>query len=419
MAERRAGLGRGLGELFQRTDVDARPHPVDEHVIVGRRKEQDSSAPTQGPGQWVDQDPVTDDKQVTANVPSHVAQEHAATEAATASNQSSGRRTTDLQGTGEESPDGVPVPEVTSREGDSMITSEVPSTVEDSSTVEAGAAKPEAPADDHDHEGLVDPANGYYADIPISRIVPNPRQPRTVFDEDALDELVESIREIGLLQPIVVRDTGQETFELVMGERRWRATKAAGLETIPAIVRRTDDDDMLRDALLENIHRAQLNPLEEAAAYQQLIDDFACTQQELGERIKRSRSQIANTLRLLNLPPTIQRRVAAGVLSAGHARALLGLSDPLAQEQLAQRIVAEGLSVRATEEVVALGGGEGRRPQRRGVRQRDPRLEEISVELGNYLDTRVEVTQGRKKGKIVVEYASQDDLARILELLRS
>lgn len=264
----------------------------------------------------------------------------------------------------------------------------------------------------------VDPSNGYFTELPIDQVHPNAKQPRTMFEEEALEELVGSIREVGLLQPIVVRQDGPESYELVMGERRWRASRQAGLDTVPAIVRATADDDMLRDALLENIHRVQLNPLEEAAAYQQLMEDFGCTQQELADRIKRSRSQIANTLRLLNLPPTVQRRVAAGVLSAGHARALLGVPDVPAQETLAQRIVAEGLSVRATEEIVALGAMDRPKPRQRPLRGNDPDLQEVSVELENYFETRVQVTQGRTKGRIVVEFASRDDLNRIVQLLR-
>ncbi|MDN5725263.1 MAG: ParB/RepB/Spo0J family partition protein, partial [Propionibacteriales bacterium] len=199
------------------------------------------------------------------------------------------------------------------------------------------------------------PEGSYFAEVPLSSIVPNPHQPRTVFDEDALAELTESIREVGLLQPIVVRPVGAEQYELVMGERRWRAATESGLDRIPAIVRETKDHDLLRDALLENLHRAQLNPLEEAAAYAQMLEDFSCTQEELATRIKRSRPQISNTIRLLKLPPTVQRRVAAGVLSSGHARALLAVTDPLGQERLAQRVVAENLSVRALEELVTLG----------------------------------------------------------------
>ena len=215
------------------------------------------------------------------------------------------------------------------------------------------------------------PAGSYFAELPVSDISPNPRQPRTVFDEEAMDELVESIHEVGLLQPVVVRPLDGGRFELVMGERRWRAVQRAGLDTIPAIVRETEEHDLLRDALLENLHRAQLNPLEEAAAYQQMLEDFGCTQEELSARIKRSRPQISNTIRLLRLPATVQRRVAAGVLSAGHARAILAIDDRAAQERVAQRVVAEGLSVRAVEELVTLGET-GR--DRSSSRRREPKL---------------------------------------------
>jgi ParB family chromosome partitioning protein len=261
------------------------------------------------------------------------------------------------------------------------------------------------------------PSGSSYADLPLAAIVPNPRQPRTVFDGDALDELVDSIREVGLLQPVVVRPLGDDTYELVMGERRWRASQLAGTGTIPAIVRPTEDHDLLRDALLENLHRAQLNPLEEAAAYQQLLEDFGCTQDELATRIKRSRPQISNTIRLLRLPPTVQRRVAAGVLSAGHARALLALPDPLGQERLAQRVVAEGLSVRATEELVTLGERDQPTPTRRGPREPSERARVLAENLTDRLDTRVRVDAGRSRGRIVIEFASEDDLVRIAALL--
>ena len=222
-----------------------------------------------------------------------------------------------------------------------------------------------------------------YAELPVASITPNPRQPRSVFEEEALSELVYSIKEIGLLQPIVVRRVGDK-YELVAGERRWRATQAAGLGTIPAIIRETNDEAMLRDALLENLHRAQLNALEEAAAYQQLLDDFGCTQDELAQRIGRSRPQVSNTLRLLRLPPNVQRRVAANVLSAGHARALLGLPSHEAMEALAARIVAEGLSVRTTEELVALGGGESKKKEKQPKRPKlqAPGLQDRAVAYG-------------------------------------
>lgn len=264
-------------------------------------------------------------------------------------------------------------------------------------------------------DSLLPVAGAMFAEIPVDAIEPNARQPRQVFDEDAMAELVYSIQEVGLLQPIVVRSVGEARYELVMGERRWRASQQAGLPTIPAIVRTTRDDDMLRDALLENLHRSQLNPLEEAAAYQQLLDDFGCTHEELATRIKRSRPQISNTMRLLRLPPLVQRRVAAGVLSAGHARALLGLPDGAAQERLAQRIVAEGLSVRSVEEIVAIG--DGAEPKTRTVRPAKPvapRLSDIASALSERLETRVKVDLGRSKGKVTIEFATIDDLERII-----
>ncbi|WP_366916006.1 ParB/RepB/Spo0J family partition protein [uncultured Nocardioides sp.] len=264
---------------------------------------------------------------------------------------------------------------------------------------------------------LVDDTGAFFAELPIGQVVPNPRQPRAVFEEEAMAELVHSIGEIGLLQPVVVRPTGDETYELVMGERRWRASQAAGLERIPAIVRETDDDDMLRDALLENLHRSQLNPLEEAAAYGQLLEDFGCTHDELAQRIGRSRPQISNTLRLLRLSPAVQRRVAAGVLSAGHARSLLSVDDPALQDRLASRVVAEGISVRALEEIVAVGepGGTTRRPRRRT--EPDPDLAEVADRLGDRLETRVKVDMGRSHGRVTIEFASVDDLRRIADVI--
>lgn len=264
------------------------------------------------------------------------------------------------------------------------------------------------------------PKGSRLVEIPPDSIVPNPRQPRTVFDEDALDELARSIREIGVLQPIVVRPLEEDgTYELVMGERRWRAAKQAGISAVPAIVRRTEDHDLLRDALLENLHRAQLNPLEEAAAYQQMLDDFDCTQEELSQRVKRSRPQISNTLRLLRLPPTVQRRVAAGVLSAGHARALLAVEDGPAQERLAQRVVAEGLSVRALEELVTLGEyGEGDVASRpRGPKEQPQRALDVADDLSERFETRVKVAMGKRGGRISIQFASEEDLERILGLM--
>lgn len=261
-----------------------------------------------------------------------------------------------------------------------------------------------------------------YREVDPSAIEPNPRQPRQVFDEEALSELIHSIREFGLMQPIVVRElTGQPgRYQLVMGERRWRASQAAGLTAIPAIVRETADDNLLRDALLENIHRVQLNPLEEAAAYQQLLDEFGVTHDELAARIGRSRPLITNMIRLLRLPIPVQRRVAAGVLSAGHARALLALEGGAeAQEELAARIVAEGLSVRATEEAVTLAnradGPTPTAPRRKPIQM--PGLQDVAERLSGAFDTRVTVSLGKRKGKIVVEFGSVDDLQRIVELM--
>lgn len=262
-------------------------------------------------------------------------------------------------------------------------------------------------------------AGVYFAELPTSAIAPNSRQPRQVFDEEALAELVQSISEVGLLQPVVVRRTGDSSYELIMGERRWRATQRAGLDTIPAIVRETDDDHMLRDALLENLHRSDLNPLEEAAAYRQLLDDFGCTHDELAGRLGRSRPQITNTLRLLNLSPAVQRRVASGVISAGHARALLGVGDAAAQDRLAGRVVAEGISVRGLEELVTVGefGAGDEHPRARAARPTAPGLSELSDRLSDRLDTRVRVTLGRTKGKIAIEFASLADLERIVSVI--
>ncbi|MCE1179074.1 MAG: ParB/RepB/Spo0J family partition protein [Micrococcales bacterium] len=283
---------------------------------------------------------------------------------------------------------------------------------------DGGPTQQAAPADD----GLEPVPGASFAHVPLQAIRPNPRQPRTVFDEDELAELVHSIKEIGVLQPVVVRPLVEPedgvAYELIMGERRWRASQEAGAKAIPAIIKETQDDALLRDALLENLHRSQLNPLEEAAAYQQLLEDFGCTQEELAQRIGRSRPQVSNTLRLLKLPPLVARRVAAGVLSAGHARALLTLSDGGAMERLAQRVVAEGLSVRSVEEIVAMGvDPEPSAKARRAGGQRGPQLEDLAAELSDRLDTRVKIQVGQRKGRMTVEFASVDDLRRILETL--
>lgn len=298
------------------------------------------------------------------------------------------------------------------------------SAVDSEESTTAAAAQPQEPsaASGAREVELVEVPGARFAEIPVKDIHPNRKQPRSVFDEDDMAELVHSVKEIGVLQPIVVRtstEKGGEPYELVMGERRWRAVQAAGLDTIPAIVRDTTDDDLLRDALLENLHRSQLNPLEEAAAYQQLLEDFGTTHEQLADRIGRSRPQVSNTLRLLKLPPLVQRRVAASVLSAGHARALLSLPDAAAMERLAQRIVAEGMSVRATEEAVALYQ-EPATPTKNSIPKpnaRHERLDYLASSLSDRLDTNVKITLGARKGRVSIEFASVEDLNRIMDVL--
>ncbi|MGI8816044.1 MAG: ParB/RepB/Spo0J family partition protein [Pseudonocardia sp.] len=262
-------------------------------------------------------------------------------------------------------------------------------------------------------------AGATYQELATASISPNPQQPRRAFDEEALEELAHSIKEFGLLQPIVVRELEPGRFQLIMGERRLRAAQRAGLQRLPAIVRQTDDDKLLRDALLENIHRVQLNPLEEAAAYEQLLAEFGVTHEELADRLGRSRSVVTNMIRLLRLPVAVQRRVAAGVLSAGHARALLGLDDPARQEELATRIVAEGMSVRATEEAVTLAKREPERRAAPGARkqERPKEVRQLAERLSDTFDTRVKVELGQRKGRIVVEFGSMEDLDRIVGLM--
>jgi ParB family chromosome partitioning protein len=259
---------------------------------------------------------------------------------------------------------------------------------------------------------------GQQNEIDIDLISPNPKQPRTVFDEAALKELMVSIKEIGILQPPVVREVSGGRYELIMGERRYRAAKAVGLKTIPVIIRQTPDNELLREALIENIHRSQLNPLEEGAAYAQLLSDFNCTHEELATKLGRSRPHLSNTMRLLTLPQAVQKRVALGIISAGHARALLGLTDAAEIEKLANRIVAENLSVRSVEEIIATGGS-GKKSTKRKSRSGNPELNEIAEELGDYLDTRVKIEGSAKKGKIVIEYSGSEDLQRIIKKIKS
>jgi ParB family chromosome partitioning protein len=259
---------------------------------------------------------------------------------------------------------------------------------------------------------------GQQNEIDIDLISPNPKQPRTVFDEAALKELMVSIKEIGILQPPVVREVSGGRYELIMGERRYRAAKAVGLKTIPVIIRQTPDNELLREALIENIHRSQLNPLEEGAAYAQLLSDFNCTHEELAAKLGRSRPHLSNTMRLLTLPQAVQKRVALGIISAGHARALLGLTDAAEIEKLANRIVAENLSVRSVEEIIATGGS-GKKSTKRKSRSGNPELNEIAEELGDYLDTRVKIEGKATKGKIVIEYSGGQDLQRIIKEIKS
>jgi ParB family chromosome partitioning protein len=261
---------------------------------------------------------------------------------------------------------------------------------------------------------------GQQNEVAISAISPNPRQPRTHFDPVALDELIASIKEIGILQPPVVRQTTPGKYELIMGERRFRAAKAAGLKTIPVIIRQTPDNELLREALIENIHRSQLNALEEAAAYSQLLTDFNCTHDELAQKLGRSRPLISNTIRLMNLPTSVQQKLASGVLSAGHARALLGLSDAGAIEKLATRIVTEGLSVRATEEIISSGAPKGQSAKKpKQTKSASPELQEIAERIGDALDTRVSIQGSAKKGTIVIEFAGAEDLKRITKALEN
>ncbi|MBD8079978.1 ParB/RepB/Spo0J family partition protein [Cellulosimicrobium arenosum] len=438
MSEKRRGLGRGLGALIPTSSEGARPvdvfFPSSQGVETGKdaESEPESTAETatdvtgggdlEGPGVVsVETDGSTD---VTSFATVTIAQledlDHgelgtAGDDGAVAGKDSHAGPTISV---GDSSGDGLsatgadatPVAPGVSREtpGDAHVADDVPA--DDSSSVEWTGGG----ADD-----LVPVPGARFAEVLVSAIRPNPKQPRTVFDETELDELVGSISEIGVLQPIVVRpvDGDPGFFELIMGERRWRATQAAGLASIPAIIRETDDSDLLRDALLENLHRSALNPLEEAAAYRQLLDDFGCTHDELATRISRSRPQISNTLRLLRLPPLVQRRVAAGVLSAGHARALLGLTDGAEIERLAQRIVAEGLSVRATEEIVAMGEREERAPRTPRAGQRSAAIDELATRLSDRFETRVKVDLGKNKGRLTVEFASVEDLNRILDLM--
>ncbi|WP_420734549.1 ParB/RepB/Spo0J family partition protein [Brevibacterium luteolum] len=388
MAERKRGLGRGLGALIPDVVTDERP--VD--VFFGQQGEPETDVSRETPRS---KDPAEGMRKARAAKRTSAKPAKKTSPAAKKAAPTAAKKT---------------------QSADSKKTTKAATGAPGESTSKAVAQDGPDVSRETDLQAVPGTAFGL---IPLEQITPNPRQPRQVFDEDALDELVHSIREVGVLQPVVVRlvDQNKPAYELIMGERRFRASELAGMETIPAIIRAVEDTDLLRDALLENLHRSDLNPLEEAAAYEQLLNDFQCTQEELSERIGRSRPQISNTLRLLRLPPLVQRRVAAGVISQGHARAILGVEDPANMEVLAQRIVAEGLSVRATEEaVVLLNRGEKPRVSRE-TKQLSPELAQIADRVGDKLDTRVNIVMGKRKGKISVEFANQDDLKRILAAL--
>ena len=420
MSEKRRGLGRGLGALIPSSAAAngsdngaAQSRPVDLFFPEGRKKTEPVEQPAppaaaraqekegQAPSARISAAKTTPAKSTATDKPSKTA---------AAAN-----------GAADTKAPAKKAPGLRSKAADGPAPSTPPAKA--LQPAEAGAAdKVEASAAPESGVELVEVPGARFAELPVGDIHPNRKQPRNVFDEDDMAELVHSVREIGVLQPIVVRtstESGSEPYELVMGERRWRAVQAAGLETIPAIIRDTTDDDLLRDALLENLHRSQLNPLEEAAAYQQLLEDFGTTHEQLADRIGRSRPQVSNTLRLLKLPPLVQRRVAAGVLSAGHARALLSLPDAAAMERLAQKIVAEGMSVRATEEAVTLYQDPAK-PAKNNIPRpgaRHERLDYLASSLSDRLDTNVKISLGVRKGKVSIEFASVEDLNRIMDVL--
>ena len=405
MSDKRRGLGRGLGALIPSSasanasgNGAAPSRPVDLFFPEARKKTSDAEALPDGPAQ--SEAPESLESQSLESQPdagSDVAAGSDADAATAGSKKTPARKT---------APKSSPAADKSAApDADEQLALDSASERDAQGSVE-----------------LVAVPGVRFAEIPVTDIHPNRKQPRSVFDEDDMAELVHSVREIGVLQPIVVRtstEEGGETYELVMGERRWRAVQAAGLETIPAIVRDTTDDDLLRDALLENLHRSQLNPLEEAAAYQQLLEDFGTTHEQLADRIGRSRPQVSNTLRLLKLPPLVQRRVAANVISAGHARALLALPDAAAMERLAQKIVAEGMSVRATEEAVTLYQSPAS-PAKNNIPRpgaRHERLDYLASSLSDRLDTNVKISLGARKGRVSIEFASVEDLNRIMDVL--
>ena len=402
MSDKRRGLGRGLGALIPSSAAasgngSAPSRPVDLFFPEARKRTPAAEVAA------TDENTTVPEKEETAKP-----QSPASTPAATGLSDAPDSKT--ASGTKK-----APARKTSAAKG------ETPAAAAKPAAQKPAVEEPVPSADDQGVE-LVEVPGVRFAEILVTDIHPNRKQPRSVFDEDDMAELVHSVREIGVLQPIVVRtstEEGGEPYELVMGERRWRAVQAAGLQTIPAIVRDTTDDDLLRDALLENLHRSQLNPLEEAAAYQQLLEDFGTTHEQLADRIGRSRPQVSNTLRLLKLPPLVQRRVAASVISAGHARALLALPDAAAMERLAQKIVAEGMSVRATEEAVTLYQNPSAAPKNNIPRPgaRHERLDYLASSLSDRLDTNVKISLGARKGRVSIEFASVEDLNRIMDVL--
>ena len=426
MSEKRRGLGRGLGALIPSSAAvngsgtgTSASRPVDLFFPEGRKKvdpgedslsTDDTRTPSadSASSSGSESSSAADNRSATAIETADASKAAATTAESTADTKTADKPATAKTATGTE-----PAARKTANSVNGRTKS--------SAAPETPTAEGEIPETDNGVD-LVEVPGVRFAEIPVTDIHPNRKQPRSVFDEDDMAELIHSVREIGVLQPIVVRtstEEGGEPYELVMGERRWRAVQAAGLATIPAIVRDTTDDDLLRDALLENLHRSQLNPLEEAAAYQQLLEDFGTTHEQLADRIGRSRPQVSNTLRLLKLPPLVQRRVAASVLSAGHARALLALPDAAAMERLAQKIVAEGMSVRATEEAVTLYQDPAKPPKNNIPRPgaRHERLDYLASSLSDRLDTNVKISLGVRKGRVSIEFASVEDLNRIMEVL--
>ncbi|WP_285246519.1 ParB/RepB/Spo0J family partition protein [Pseudarthrobacter sp. efr-133-R2A-89] len=420
MSDKRRGLGRGLGALIPSSAAAngsangaAVSRPVDLFFPEGRKKtepvEQPAPPAAARAQEKEGQAPSARSSAAKTTSAKAAASDKPATATAAANGAADKKVPARKAPASRSKAADEPAPAAASAEATQPVVAATADTVQESVVPDSGVE-------------LVEVPGARFAELPVGDIHPNRKQPRNVFDEDDMAELVHSVREIGVLQPIVVRtstESGSEPYELVMGERRWRAVQAAGLETIPAIIRDTTDDDLLRDALLENLHRSQLNPLEEAAAYQQLLEDFGTTHEQLADRIGRSRPQVSNTLRLLKLPPLVQRRVAAGVLSAGHARALLSLPDAAAMERLAQKIVAEGMSVRATEEAVTLYQDPAK-PAKNNIPRpgaRHERLDYLASSLSDRLDTNVKISLGVRKGKVSIEFASVEDLNRIMDVL--